>query len=410
MLRALIPLLLVANAMSSPNILGSQARRAGAAWNYNLCDSSQGPKHWGGVCETGKQQSPIDLCGAKAFDGSAPSLKFDSANWNTASKFNIKNTGHALQLDVVNNAPILDSGNLAFRVGRQSADGTATWKLAQMHFHWGRSASEGSEHYIQGVQYPLEAHFVHFNTKYATITEAVSSGNSDALLVVGQMYTIGEGEPVALATIGDEASRATTDGVAMNADVNFGQLVDDKSSFYSYAGSLTTPGCNQVVTWVVMQTPKTVSTATMDKFWAVTIPGSSEKFAQYGNYRPLQPLDSRTIYTSGTSSSPCATHGVKEPDFGCSSDSSASRNLTIVSAVLGSVLGVTLLGIAIFAARFCMGKGPSTTASPNVSSLPADDDAMKAKQGQTQSNAGPMFMAMPSQTFSYMPNPTISLG
>jgi len=363
---------------------------------------------WGGVCSTGKQQTPVDLCGAKAFDGTAPSIKFDSANWDKPNKFNIKNTGHALQLDVTSNAPVLNAGNLAFRVGRSTTDGDSTWKLAQMHFHWGRSATEGSEHYIQGVQYPLEAHFVHFNSKYPTISDAVSSGNSDALLVVGQMYTLGSSESAALTTIGNEASRATTDGVAMNGDVNFAQLVNDKASFYSYAGGLTTPGCNEVVTWIVMDSPITITRATMDKLWAVTIPGSTEKFAVYGNYRPLQPIGDRTIYTTG-SSSPCATHGVKEPDFQCSTDSEAQKNLTIVSAVLGSLLGVSLLALLVLGYKVCMAPKPASTAAPNIS-LNADDNELKSKTAPMQS-ANPMFMAMPMQNISYVPtNNTFSLG
>eukprot|EP00961_Rhodomonas_salina_P000819 11726-Rhodomonas_salina.1 len=79
-------------------------------------------------------------------------------------------------------------------VGRQSATETTdiTWKFAQAHFHWGRDghADEGSEHYIEGVQHPLEIHFVHVNSKYADLTAALASGNTDALLVVGQMFTV----------------------------------------------------------------------------------------------------------------------------------------------------------------------------------------------------------------------------
>ena len=39
------------------------------------------------------------------------------------------------------------------------------WQLEQVHFHWGRTGkdTEGSEHFLNGKQYALEAHFVHFN-------------------------------------------------------------------------------------------------------------------------------------------------------------------------------------------------------------------------------------------------------
>eukprot|EP00961_Rhodomonas_salina_P228464 3087722-Rhodomonas_salina.1 len=37
-------------------------------------------------------------------------------------------------------------------------DPDITWKFAQAHFHWGREGrvDEGSEHFLEGKQYPLE--------------------------------------------------------------------------------------------------------------------------------------------------------------------------------------------------------------------------------------------------------------
>ena len=32
----------------------------------------------------------------------------------------------------------------------------ATFNLAQLHFHWGDDNNEGSEHTLNGTQYPLE--------------------------------------------------------------------------------------------------------------------------------------------------------------------------------------------------------------------------------------------------------------
>lgn len=35
--------------------------------------------------------------------------------------------------------------------------------LLGIHFHWGSNSGQGSEHFIDGKQYPLEGHFVHYN-------------------------------------------------------------------------------------------------------------------------------------------------------------------------------------------------------------------------------------------------------
>lgn len=55
------------------------------------------------------------------------------------------------------------------------------YKLAQVHYHWGRNESEGSEHTLNGIQCPLEVQFVHINTN-------VPDTDPDRLLVIGVLY------------------------------------------------------------------------------------------------------------------------------------------------------------------------------------------------------------------------------
>ncbi|XP_053692003.1 carbonic anhydrase 13-like [Sabethes cyaneus] len=45
--------------------------------------------------------------------------------------------------------------------------------FSQLHFHWGNSAVEGSEHTIDGTPLPLEMHVVHFNDQYDTLEDAL---------------------------------------------------------------------------------------------------------------------------------------------------------------------------------------------------------------------------------------------
>lgn len=173
-------------------------------------------------------------------------------------------------------------------------DQSATWKLAQAHFHWcdacapctpgracmlrdadsravvargrcaaaltvctattvsrGRSNEEGSEHYVEGEQYPLELHFVHVNTAYndGDIDAALASGKPDALLVVGQMFKVGASQS---ATMDKIAAGIRGGEVATARSIVMSDLMDTSDGYYTYAGSLTTPPCNPVVTWVVL--------------------------------------------------------------------------------------------------------------------------------------------------------------
>ena len=131
---------------------------------------------------------------------------------------------------------------IGVKVGRQAA-GTieTTWKLAQAHFHWGRDGhqDEGSEHYIEGVQHPLEVHFVHVNSKYTDITAALASGNEDALLVVGQFFKVSDAEPMS-ATLTEINSKLAGVGAMAAGTIDLSiapyGLVDQSDGFYTYAG------------------------------------------------------------------------------------------------------------------------------------------------------------------------------
>jgi len=66
------------------------------------------------------------------------------------------------------------------------------------------------------------------------------------------------------------------------------------SSFYSYDGSLTTPGCTQDVRWFVLAEGGTVSSAAVTRFHQTI-----SLFPDYNGYpnnnRPVQPLNGRVI-------------------------------------------------------------------------------------------------------------------
>ena len=47
---------------------------------------------------------------------------------------------------------------------------------------------------------------MHVNSKYADITKALESGKADALLVVGQMFKVGDTESAAMTAVGAKLS------------------------------------------------------------------------------------------------------------------------------------------------------------------------------------------------------------
>lgn len=65
------------------------------------------------------------------------------------------------------------------------------YTFAEIHFHWGHDNSFGSEHSIDNEFYAMEAHLVHYDSKYVNLTTAVQSGNPKALAVVAILIAEG---------------------------------------------------------------------------------------------------------------------------------------------------------------------------------------------------------------------------
>lgn len=60
--------------------------------------------------------------------------------------------------------------------------------FSQIHFHWGKSATEGSEHTIDNNQMPLEMHAIHFKASYLNQAEALR--HSDGVICVAYLFQV----------------------------------------------------------------------------------------------------------------------------------------------------------------------------------------------------------------------------
>ena len=62
--------------------------------------------------------------------------------------------------------------------------------------------------------------------------------------------------------------------------------------YYSYEGSLTTPGCDEVVQWVLYSNPLNISSRQLAVFRTI-LDHNGNPLLQ--NFRPVQPLNGRTV-------------------------------------------------------------------------------------------------------------------
>ena len=151
---------------------------------------------------------------------------------------------------------------------------------------------------VGGLAFPLELHLVHYNSKYSSLGEAAS--HPDGLAVLGVLHRLSAEDNPSLQPLIEAAESLTAAGqkteLARGISVKSLLPSGGSSVFYRYSGSLTTPGCNEVVTWTVLHHTATISEHQLNLLRALT---TGDSFKMGDNYRPVRPLNGRKIQLSG---------------------------------------------------------------------------------------------------------------
>ncbi|XP_063699331.1 putative carbonic anhydrase 3 [Culicoides brevitarsis] len=248
-------------------------------------DGDHGPSHWGeefGEC-TGKHQSPINIDSEHVTRKVLPKLKL--ANFHDKPKeMSITNNGHTVQLTVnVENMPSVKGGPL-----------NGTYHFAQLHFHWGDNDTYGSEDTIEGHSYPMELHAVFFKSDYLSVKSALN--HEDGLTVLAFFFEISEEDNPhyeEFTTLLGEIIEPRTSAVFKKLP-SFGELfATDFTHYYTYNGSLTTPPCSEVVTWIDFANPILLSHNQLETFRHLK---DDHHMPLTHNFRPVQPLGDREIW------------------------------------------------------------------------------------------------------------------
>lgn len=218
--------------------------------DFNYALGPHGPAHWGGTCNTGKMQAPIDIRNAKK--ASLPPLAFA---YEPASLNILNDCNHYT-------VKINYSGSSSITFGNR------TYKLKQFHFH------EPSEEAIDGNRASMVVHLVHEadDKSVAVVAALVQPGEENKLITT------------LLANLPPKGEKREFPYIKIDPT----SLLPADRSFYMFAGSLTTPKCDEGVTWFVLKKPIYFSQPQIDAY----------KKQYSGTARPLQPLNGRTIEES----------------------------------------------------------------------------------------------------------------
>jgi len=272
-----------------------------AEWGYDDASTTlKGPSFWGEIdakCN-GNQQSPIDIPTSQVIQNyNYGTLK---VSYSPDRNLDVSNNGHTGLISELGTDQNLDDDIL-------SIPGLikGNYQLAQFHFHWGQANTIGSEHTVNGKGYVAEMHLVHFNRLYPSLSAAVASGESDALAVVGVFFRVGSSTPAALLEILRVIPEVVEPGTetAIAGPINLETLLPGDKTYWTYKGSLTTPNCNQIVRWVLIQKAMTITQNDLDTLRATRIETSHTSSGISNTYRPTQPLNTRFVFQGGNEDS-----------------------------------------------------------------------------------------------------------
>ena len=229
-------------------------KTAASTWSYQ---GETGADFWGeldpkfSTCAVGQAQSPIDIQSSAI--SSFGSLELDYRD---------------TPLKIVNNDRTI---RVNYQPGSSLALDGQKYELLQFHFH------QPSEHLISGKALAMEAHFVHQNRATGDLVVLA------VLMSAGQINR-------ALNTVWDNIP-FQSDRAEEVSDLIFNAanlLPENINRYYRYRGSLTTPPCSEIVTWLVLKQPVQVSKLQVARFMEVI--GT--------NARPVQALNNRLLSES----------------------------------------------------------------------------------------------------------------
>jgi carbonic anhydrase len=250
------------------------------------------PNHWPDACHNGKHQSPIDIPSGKR--SAHYTFEFNKEYKDEATVVAVNN-GHTVQFSVNNQT----TSNAIVTI--KIDDVSTEYVFAQLHCHW------ESEHRLNNETFDVECHLVHYRKDIGSVTNAVAKNDTTGLLVIGVFYRAEEGkENKAFKPLTDSIKKVTTTDAKnfqpCENTVSLHSLLplsgknhwtgDDVFDVATYNGSLTTPGCSEIVRWMVFTKPVIISTEQLEKFSQLKDDKGEEL---KNNFRPLQPLNGRTV-------------------------------------------------------------------------------------------------------------------
>uniref|UniRef100_A0A667ZJ80 Carbonic anhydrase n=1 Tax=Myripristis murdjan TaxID=586833 RepID=A0A667ZJ80_9TELE len=230
------------------------------------CNAPEKWDHANGAC-AGRAQSPINIITRKTRRDERLT-PFQFSNY----QHTVEQSLHVLFLSTPVQVPVTHLATIS------GGDLTTEYKAVQFHLHWGKNGGPGSEHTIDGEQFPMELHIVHMKERYTNLSVALSDPYGVAVLGFFYEVNISIFLPTRI----------------LSLDIKLSP--QNLTNYYRYKGSLTTPGCTESVVWTVFENTIPLSREQLRAFSELQFQDGKQ---MVDTFRPVQPLNGRLVYRSG---------------------------------------------------------------------------------------------------------------
>ena len=276
----------VACARSTAMSYTSRPDQASTNYHWQYADQSGWPLYHDGHTECFREadggdypgESPVDVepSTAKALGDGEVEIALADSFAEARRGLLVRNDGAVLAVDVCGTNSFDCSATATFGTWPRdlrglSSNGTVdTYFLSTVEFHWGSDDTKGSDHTACGSPRPAEMHLTFLKVGASTghrrlgASTTTSSDRGTEVVALAVLLEGGaEEDNAAFSPVLDVVSEERGSGLATHMNhsgpvagaVTLRDLLPEtfEAKFYTYAGSLTTPPCSQVVTWFVFE-------------------------------------------------------------------------------------------------------------------------------------------------------------
>ena len=225
----------------------------GGAADYTLNGAD-----WPELCQTGLEQSPIDLTTDTDTSDKMEIIGYNYYDFVKQAGFS--DTDFSQKIDFDDNQ-LRANAELQITFADESQ---SYFTPKQFHFH------APSEHTVNGYLYDAEVHLVHVYKGSGTTSAGVVDSSEELYgAVIGIFFDMIEGGSTSNPFV-DSVFAAIEDPTKKVAMRQFLSTVDMRD-YWSYDGSFTTPPCTEGIKWSVIKQVQSISQAQLDRFKALMV-------------------------------------------------------------------------------------------------------------------------------------------